>query len=524
MIVNQELSFLVVDDFEPIRNTINRMLVDLGYRHIVLAANGKIALQLLLKERIDLIITDWNMPVMNGIELLRAVRNSATHAAIPVLMVTAEVDRANVIFALQQGVTDIICKPFTPKTFRDKLHAMLKKGVHVPPKGRSRTLPDVPKSDSSQVQTAKAVRSTAGDKPRVLLVDDDASSIELAKSIIDNRYLVESVGSGEAALQQTRQQPPDLIILDVSMPGIGGFETCRRLKESPYTEAIPVIFFSANDDPDAIIEGFNVGGVDYISKPPIPEVMMARINAHMAIRKSQHDMQESLEQHIRNFRLLEDVERMTRHDIKGPLSAVLAAVDLLESYGDPEQIVVIRESAQMILKMVNNSLDIYKMEQGTYQYEPQQVNIAATLKKSLRSCEMVAKAHSVTVALTGDTEVVVFGEELLCQALFINLINNAIEASPAEATVQIVVTPTVAATTIEICNQGVIPEEIRERFFEKYVTSGKKGGNGLGTYSAMLMAKTMKGELSFTSSDSKGTVLMVKLPAMSDKAAIVRSD
>jgi two-component system chemotaxis response regulator CheY len=115
---------LVVDDFSTMRRIVRNALKSLNYNNIEEAEDGASALQKLRADHFDLIVCDWNMPGMTGIELLRAVRADATLKATPFLMVTAEAKRENIVEAIQAGVSNYIVKPFTPTTFGEKLHAM----------------------------------------------------------------------------------------------------------------------------------------------------------------------------------------------------------------------------------------------------------------------------------------------------------------------------------------------------------------------------------------------------------------
>ncbi|HEY1283375.1 MAG TPA: response regulator [Steroidobacteraceae bacterium] len=123
--MNRTARFLVVDDFAPMREIVRKVLEELGYEHIDEAADGAAALQKLRSAPFDLLITDWTMPNMPGIELLRAVRSDPTLARLPVLIVTGEVKREQIVEATQAGVNGYIIKPFTPQALTDKVNKVL---------------------------------------------------------------------------------------------------------------------------------------------------------------------------------------------------------------------------------------------------------------------------------------------------------------------------------------------------------------------------------------------------------------
>lgn len=125
MALNTNLKVLVVDDFATMRKIIKNILTQLGFKNIFEADDGSTALELLKKEKIDLIISDWNMPKMSGLDLLKAVRNDPNFKDILFVMVTAEAQKDNVIEAIKHGVNQYIVKPFTPETLKEKLEKVL---------------------------------------------------------------------------------------------------------------------------------------------------------------------------------------------------------------------------------------------------------------------------------------------------------------------------------------------------------------------------------------------------------------
>ncbi|WP_038055142.1 response regulator [Thermodesulfobacterium hydrogeniphilum] len=125
MALDPNLRILVVDDFATMRKIIKNILTQLGFKNIIEADDGTTALEVLKKEKVDLIISDWNMPKMNGLELLKAVRNDPNLKDIVFIMVTAEAQKDNVIEAIRHGVNQYIVKPFTPETLKEKLEKVL---------------------------------------------------------------------------------------------------------------------------------------------------------------------------------------------------------------------------------------------------------------------------------------------------------------------------------------------------------------------------------------------------------------
>ncbi|MBF0142976.1 MAG: PAS domain-containing sensor histidine kinase [Magnetococcales bacterium] len=236
-----------------------------------------------------------------------------------------------------------------------------------------------------------------------------------------------------------------------------------------------------------------------------------------AREREYHSMQE-LE------KLRRDVEQITRHDLKSPLNSVIEFSDLLlhDSRLDDETrdwIRIIHDSGSKALRLVNLSLDIFKMERGIYKPVPRQTNLVPILEAIRREQDSLARSKGLTWELRLDrrplpagTPFEVMGEDSLCYTMLANLLKNAVEAAPGGGTIRIGLYRG-ARVMIEIRNPGAVPEAIRDRFFEKYTTMGKPFGTGLGTYSARLMAETQGGGITMVTSETEGTTVTVTLPA-----------
>jgi signal transduction histidine kinase/DNA-binding NarL/FixJ family response regulator len=221
------------------------------------------------------------------------------------------------------------------------------------------------------------------------------------------------------------------------------------------------------------------------------------------------------------FRLREEVERIARHDLKTPLASIATVPRLLRERralapADDELLGTVERAALRVLSMVNLSLDLFRMEEGTYRLRAQAVELGGLAQTVARELDAHARSKSMRITLDlPDETVYAQGEELLCYAIIANLVKNALEASPDGAEVRVrlrrVSDENGDAVALDIHNAGEVPREVRDRFFEKYVTYGKRGGTGLGAYSARLMARVQRGSLRMASG-AEGTTLSLRLP------------
>jgi PAS domain S-box-containing protein len=221
----------------------------------------------------------------------------------------------------------------------------------------------------------------------------------------------------------------------------------------------------------------------------------------------------------------EDVERVMRHDLKTPLNSIMGFPRLLiETAGLTEThkryCRNIEYAGKHMLEMINMYLSISGIESGRYELQPGPVNIIGTIRQVFKDIKGLSGSRSVQPELTVNgmpheraPDIELQGEDTLCRGLLMNLLKNAVEASPENSRVVVEVTELVSAVSIQIQNQGMVPPGIRDHFFNKFISSGKRNGTGLGTYSAKLMTEIQGGSIAMETSENTGTVVTVTMPA-----------
>jgi two-component system sensor histidine kinase/response regulator len=358
---------------------------------------------------------------------------------------------------------------------------------------------------------------------RVLVVDDVESHLEILVNALANDYDVLAATNGEEALALAGKDRPDLILLDILMPGMDGYEVCRRLKENAETRDIPVIFITVMTEVNHEQRGLDLGAVDYIRKPFSPAIVKARVRNHLRMRAAFLEVERQNHDLLEAAAFREEVEQVTRHDLKGPLTSIIGLPRLVIKMGglNPEQqrwLESVEKAGLRMLEQINFSLDLFRMERGMYQLEPAEVNLLPVARNTVRDqlslwyrkglqIDMELGSRSVEV---GD-RFPVRGEEMLIYSLFANLVKNACEAAPNGAIIRVTFQPETQAFTVR--NPGEVPEEVRERFFDKLVSHGKSGGHGLGTYSAKLIMDLHGGSISVDTSEPGHTSVTCRFPA-----------
>ena len=361
-------------------------------------------------------------------------------------------------------------------------------------------------------------------KPAVLVVDDVPENIDILAGALDRAYDVKIALNGEEALAiATSSSPPALILLDIMMPGIDGYEVCRRLKQNKKTSEIPVIFVTGMGEMEDEAKGFAVGGVDYITKPIRTPLVLARVNAHIELKNAREALKKQNRILKENLRLREDVENIVRHDMKTPINVFMWAPAILTAEGNLSEnqlntLNIVKQAAHTMLQMLNSSVNILKMERGEYTVTPAPVNVLKVLKQVRTDLQGLARSKKLTLEsrvngnpVQPSDVFIVEGEDILFYSMLSNLVKNAMEASPHKALVTVSFKEN-DVKNIRIHNNGAVTENIREQFFDKYITSEKKIGTGLGTYSARLIVETLGGSIRLDTSEREETTISISFP------------
>ena len=500
------------------RRAITETLHEMGFRDVLQSASAQDAMRILRTTPVAAVISDWDMLGMSGLGLLRWVRSEAPSTDLPFMLITAESDRERVRSATEAGASEYLVKPFTVQDLANKVKRILSSDRPVSANA-------VPLGERVLgLENTRHVEDRVGDST-ILVVDDMPSSTRIIAEILKGDYKIISANSGAQALALAlAATPPDLILLDITMPEMDGYEVCRQLKANSLTNNIPVIFLTANDRVEDVVRGLEIGAVDYITKPTEPGILKARVRTHLQLKLAFAALTQQNASQAASAKLREDVERIAQHDLRNPITAIIAGVEMLqEASGLVEDHIdmmrLIEVEAWRALDLVDQSLSLYRMETGSFVLQPVPVDLvtALTMVRQEIMTAFAGRDISIRLAAIDGGELihgryVAQGEAGLCHSLFGNLLRNAADASADGATIDVHFAAAPDTVSVTIRNDGAVPMPIRERFFEKYVTYGKENGTGLGTYSAKLVTEAQHGTISMTTDDRFGTTLVVRLP------------
>ena len=374
--------------------------------------------------------------------------------------------------------------------------------------------PDFMKNDTSPPCAPERIAN-------LLIVDDSAANLQLlARLFKPGAFKVRPVPSGELALQAARQDPPDLILLDINMPGMNGFEVCQELKADETLKEIPVIFLTAIDDAADKVKAFAVGGVDYVTKPFQFEEVEARVRTHLALRRQERQLQAQNAQLREARRLNESLVQMTLHDVCTPLSAIQTALATLPELKPSESATaasLIKSASNACLRMqklIASLLDLARLEAGQMPIRPAPHDLVATLRGSVESLAVLAGRRRLLLDLPDQFELPHDPDVL--RRVVDNLLLNAFQHAPEAGEVKLTLRPEGDQVRVSVTDNGRgIPREFHERIFEKFSQAelrSQVAGPGLGLAFCKLAVEAHGGSIGVESDPAGGSTFWFRLP------------
>lgn len=356
-----------------------------------------------------------------------------------------------------------------------------------------------------------------GSQFRLLVVDDTPANIEvLSQSLKPHGYKFAVANSGEKALAIVEKVNPDLILLDVMMPGISGFETCCKLKENPATKDIPVIFITAKIDQRDINEGFHVGAVDYISKPFNDEEVHARVRTHLALKNAYDQL----------YRLNKQKDLflgMAAHDLRSPLGIAQGYAEIMyeNKLSEEEQKQILKNTIQVCSGMrllVDDLLDISAISNGNISLELQRGNLVDIANRRVLMQGMIAKKKNIKIVMESNEPLYCTIDDYRMEQVFDNLLTNAVKFSPADTTITVRATKNGSNAEISVIDQGPgLVEKDLENIFKEFQklsarpTAGETS-TGLGLAITKRVIDAHNGLISVKNNQDTGATFKVVIP------------
>ena len=363
---------------------------------------------------------------------------------------------------------------------------------------------------------AAAVPASALGKPLVLVVDDQLANVQAVGSLLARSDLdVMPALSGEQALARLAQRAPDLILLDMMMPGMDGFEVCRRLRGDARHAAIPIIFLTAANERHLLVRAFAAGAVDYVTKPFVAEELLARVRTHIDLKRSRDHL-------ARIARECNDLTQIVAHDLKSPLSSIrFSALMLLQRLASDDRLrslaESIRESTDDALRFVHDYLEQWAEGELKRRFERVPLDLSVLVRRVAERMQPAATSRGLVIAINALPSDPVFADWTAVSHVIENLISNAIKYGPADDRIDIEVGPGAPGMVrVAVCDRGPgLSEQAQKQLFQRYVRLGKRAAedsSGLGLAIAKQDISQLGGHLWFESREGGGAVFAFDLP------------
>jgi|AntAceMinimDraft_14_1070370.scaffolds.fasta_scaffold05467_3 signal transduction histidine kinase len=354
---------------------------------------------------------------------------------------------------------------------------------------------------------------------KVLIVDDNLKNLQITGKILkDQGYIISVASSGPLALIQLDEFSPDLILLDIMMPDMSGFEVIAKIKENSKFDDVPVIFLTAKNQVEDLISCFEAGAVDFITKPFIKEELMMRVKTHL-------DLFWSKKQIVEMNATRDKLYSIIAHDIRAPFGGIIQTLNLITEgvvkSNSPffmEMINLLSKRSSNTFALLNNLLEWTKLKSNKIPITPKLLNLSTIAQYNIQLLNNLARSKDIEIKLEIDSNIDAFVDELSLNTIFRNLLSNAIKFTPNNGLINIFAFQETRSTTIVFADNGIgISEEDINRIFveDKYHStcdSGNVQGSGLGLFLVKDFTEINNGSIKVESIINKGTNIFVTLP------------
>jgi signal transduction histidine kinase len=367
--------------------------------------------------------------------------------------------------------------------------------------------------------------STGKRPPQILVVDDTPMSQKVLAGVLKHRgYEVRLASNGPDALDAALGDPPDLILLDVMMPGMDGYEVCVRLKADARIKDIPVIFISALSDALDKVKAFTAGAVDYIAKPFEFEEVRARVATHLTLREQRRQLQESYDRLRQMESLRDNLVHMVVHDMRAPLMSIDGYLQLVAAPSPedaPEDLASYIEAAvqstHTLMAMVSDLLDVSKMEAGEMKLRLAPCNMLNIVQDVVSSLMSLRGRRDVHISAPEEAAVLLADADLIHRVVQ-NIVGNALKFTPEPGNIRADIRNACDEIEVSVQDDGPgIPPEYHDRIFEKFGQvemhmQGRMYSTGLGLAFCKLVVEAHGGHIGVESAPGQGSRFWFRLP------------
>lgn len=370
-------------------------------------------------------------------------------------------------------------------------------------------------------------------KGAILVVDDNPDNLGILFEFLnDEGFTVFLEQNSEHVLAHAESQMPELVLLDILMPKVDGFEVCRRLKANPATKEIPVIFMTALADSTNKVRGFQVGAVDYITKPFQQEEVLARVNTHLTIRRLQQQLEAKNAQLEVQVKQLQELNAskdkfisIISHDLQSPFSSLRGLIQFtaenIAGYNknELENIMdLLGNSTENLYALIDNLLTWSRIQRGVLEHCPQQIDLHDVVQQNISLFTQNAEEKQISFHNLVTEHLVVYADYNMVSAVLRNLISNAIKFTNIGGRIEFSAQPKEAVVEIAVSDNGIgIGNEHLAKLFRidsryKRLGTAREKGTGLGLILCKEFVEKNGGKIWIESEPGQGTTVKFTLP------------
>ncbi|OUN92016.1 MULTISPECIES: hybrid sensor histidine kinase/response regulator [Odoribacter] len=364
---------------------------------------------------------------------------------------------------------------------------------------------------------------------KLLVVDDVQTNVLLLKALLSKEgYGILVANNGQEALEVIRNENPDLILLDVMMPGMDGFEVAERLKSEEYRCEIPIIFLTALDDTQSIVNGFKLGAGDFISKPFRKEELMVRIKHQLSLVAARRIIEEKNEELRKTIAGRDKMYSVIAHDLRSPMASMKMLLNTImmsveKDKIDPDifdMLEMSNKTSEEVFSLLDNLLKWTKSQLGKLTVIPQKLDISGLADGVVEVMNSVAEVKHIKLIRTDHESFFVYVDIEMIKSVLRNLISNAVKFSNPDSEIKVGIKAEDGKVIVSVTDSGKgIKKEDQHKLlkdsthFTTYGTNSEEG-SGLGLLLCRDFARKNGGELWFESEENLGSVFSFSLPQL----------
>jgi two-component system sensor histidine kinase/response regulator len=354
----------------------------------------------------------------------------------------------------------------------------------------------------------------------ILIVDDVEENVQLLGNILqEHNYDVSFASNGKYALEVLESESPDLIMLDIMMPDMDGFEICRKIKENPKNKDIPIFFLTAKTQQEDIIKGFEMGAVDYVTKPFEISELIARVNTHLSLKRAKDDLVELNLTKSKFFSIITNDIKDILLGIRSCSSFMLQEIDTNDFGNVSKYANILNKDSSKLYEFTENIIEWANIQTNSFESNNKKIIVKDLINDVINAHNEMITAKNIVTELICEGSTVVEADFIAVSTILNKLVNNAVKYSYLGGRISITVLHKEKAIEICIADNGVCFETgVASKVFRldtpypKTTGTSNEGGTGLGLIICKSLVEKLKGKIWLESKKHKGTTVFFAIP------------